>query len=192
MNKTITINDIEQFLSRYEEDIYFHIRDKSDFPETYLESLKEEYKLENRSDSLTNSQDYFFDCYLKMYLDKKKTLYEKRLLRIKNDIPDILEELKQLELPEQRSKEWYEIRNNILTASSLADALGKGHFNTRANLLIDKTSSEAKPFISNKIIEWGVKYEPIATSFYEHINKVKIVEFGLVHHPNLTLSLIHI
>ena len=40
MNKTITINDIGQFLSRYEEDIYFHIRNKNDFPETYLESLK--------------------------------------------------------------------------------------------------------------------------------------------------------
>ncbi len=36
--------------------------------------------------------------------------------------------LKQLKLPEQRSKEWYQIRENLLTASSLADALGKRTF----------------------------------------------------------------
>ncbi len=187
MNKTITINDINQFLSKYDEDIYFHVKNNNNLPETYLENLKNEYKLQERSNSLTNSQDYYFDCYVKIYLEKKKKLFESRLCRIKDKIPDILEELKKLELPEQRSKEWYEIRNNVLTASSLADALGKGHFNTRLDLLIDKTTTEEKPFTTNKIIEWGVKYEPIATSFYEHINKVKIVEFGLVPHPNLTV-----
>ena len=47
--------------------------------------------------------------------------------------------LKQLKLPDQRSPEWYQIRENLLTASSLADALGKGHFQTRDDLLISTT-----------------------------------------------------
>ena len=187
MNKSITINDINTFLSKYDEDIYFHIKNGNDLTKKYLEDLKTEYKLKDRSLSLSNSQNYFFERYLDEYLKKKKDILTKRFLRIKNDVPQILEKLKQLTLPEQRSKEWYEIRNNVLTASSLADSLGKGHFNTRLDLLIDKTTKEEKPFYTNNIIEWGVKYEPIATSFYESLNKVKIVEFGLVPHPNLTI-----
>jgi putative phage-type endonuclease len=190
MNKTITIGDLEELLSRYEEDIYCNIKNKNDFDELKkdcLVFLKKEYKLNDRSLSLNNSQDYFFQSYLNDMLEKKKNMYEKRITRIKEEIPDILEELKKLDLPEQRSQEWYELRNNVLTASSLATALGKGHFGTRLDLLIDKTSTEEKPFISNDIIEWGVKYEPIATTFYEKINKLKIVEFGLVPHPELTI-----
>jgi putative phage-type endonuclease len=99
--------------------------------------------------------------------------------------------LKRLELPEQRSKEWYEIRETLLTASSLADALGKGHFKTRDALLLDKTSvSDKKDTISKMsrdIMQWGVKYEPVATEFYEHLYGVKIIEFGLIPHPELSV-----
>ena len=57
-----------------------------------------------------------------------------------------MKHLKRLELPEQRSKEWYDIRENLLTASSLADALGKGHFQTRDDLLISKTSERQEVY----------------------------------------------
>lgn len=190
MNKTITTKDLKELINQSEDNLYFHIKNNNNLDELkneYLELLKNEYKLTDRSLSLNNSQDYFFQYFIDTFIQSKKDIYEKRWNRIKNDIPSILEKLKLLELPEQRSKEWYDIRNNVLTASSLADALGKGHFQTKLDLLIDKTSTKAKPFISNDIIEWGVKYEPIATSFYEHINKLKIVEFGLVPHPELTI-----
>ena len=68
------------------------------------------------------------------------------LLNRRGKIKENMIELKQLKLPEQRSIEWYAIRENLLTASSLADALGKGHFQTRDGLLISKTSEK-----SNKI-----------------------------------------
>ena len=79
-----------------------------------------------------------------------------------------------------RCPEWYQIRENLLTASSLADALGKGHFQTRDGLLMSKTTSQ-KPEISKAsqdIMQWGVKYEPVATRYYEHLYGVTIVEFG--------------
>ena len=98
-----------------------------------------------------------------------------------------MEELKALELPEQRSKEWYEIREGLLTASSLADALGKGHFTTRDQLLINKTSDKKPEFEINPIMQWGVKYEPVATEFYEKMFGVDIVEFGLIPHPELSV-----
>ena len=189
MNKTITIKDLKELIHQYDEKIYFHIKNENidTLKQECLELFQKEYELKDRSKSLGNSQDYFFQCFIDNFIQSQKEIYKKRWIRIKEDIPSILEQLKLLELPEQRSKEWYEIRNNVLTASSLADALGKGHFNTRLDLLIDKTSTEEKPFVSNDIIEWGVKYEPIATTFYEKINKLKIVEFGLVPHPKLTI-----
>jgi len=92
-----------------------------------------------------------------------------------------------LDLPPQRSKEWYAIRENILTASSLADALGKGHFKSRDELLLSKMDiEETKPSqYSQNIMEWGVKYEQIATFFYEYLTKTEIIEFGLIPHPKL-------
>jgi putative phage-type endonuclease len=98
-----------------------------------------------------------------------------------------MDELKALELPEQRSKEWYEIREGLLTASSLADALGKGHFTTRDQLLINKTTDKKPEFEINPIMQWGVKYEPVATVFYEQMFGVDIVEFGLIPHPELSV-----
>ena len=108
-------------------------------------------------------------------------------LRNKETILETMATLKSLILPDQRTKEWYEMRETVLTASSLADALGKGHFNTREGLLIDKSSKIKKPFVMHEIMEWGVKYEQVATMFYESLNKVTILEFGLVPHPTFPI-----
>jgi len=104
---------------------------------------------------------------------KKQEIYEKRKKQ--------LNLLKQLDLPEQRTKEWYEMRKEKLTASSLAAALGKCHFTSRNELLLSKI--EEKPYQSNEITEWGVKYEDIAIAFYEEMFNVKVLDFGLIPHP---------
>lgn len=95
--------------------------------------------------------------------------------------------LQALELPEQRSKEWYELRKGMLTASSLACALGDDHFKSRDQLILEKVENKEIPFVPNPITEWGVKYEEIATKFYESLNSVEIIEFGLIPHPNFTI-----
>ena len=86
-----------------------------------------------------------------------------------------------LELPEQRSPEWYAMRKEKLTASSIASAIGKCHFTTREELILSKI--EDKPYESNPITEWGVKYEDIAILFYEELYNVKVLDFGLIPHP---------
>ena len=95
--------------------------------------------------------------------------------------------LQQLELPEQRSLEWYALRRGMLTASSLAAALGDDFFKSRNELILEKVESKEIPFIPNPITEWGVKYEEIATKFYEKMNNLKIIEFGLIPHPDFTI-----
>mgnify|MGYP001479367865 CR=1 FL=1 len=91
-------------------------------------------------------------------------------------------ELKKLKLPEQRTQEWYDMRKNKLTASSFADAIGKGHFKSRDEALLDKIVDT--PFVMNPITEWGTKYEEIATRFYEYLTNSTIYEFGLIPHPD--------
>ena len=101
--------------------------------------------------------------------------------RVYNERKEKLKGLKKLVLPDQRSPEWYEMRKEKLTASSLASAIGKCHFTTREELLLSKI--EDKPYISNPITEWGVKYEDIAILFYEELYNVKVLDFGLIPHP---------
>ena len=43
--------------------------------------------------------------------------------------------LQKLELPEQRSPEWYALRRGMLTASSLAAALGDAYFKSKNELI---------------------------------------------------------
>ena len=99
--------------------------------------------------------------------------------RLKNQVT----KLQQLELPEQRSPEWYALRKGMLTASSLAAALGDDHFKSKNELILEKVESKEIPFIPNPITEWGVKYEDIAILFYEELYNVKVLDFGLIPHP---------
>ena len=118
------------------------------------------------------------DFVVRNIKDKYKTISRLKLQ---------MNKLQALELPEQRSKEWYDLRRGMLTASSLACALGEDHFKSRDELILEKAEDKEKPFVPNPITEWGVKYEEIATKFYESLNNVEIIEFGLIPHPNFTI-----
>ena len=74
------------------------------------------------------------------------------------------------------------MRRDKLTASSLASAIDHCHFQSRDELLLDKIIE--KPFEPNPITEWGVKYEDVAIQFYEELYNVKILDFGMVPHPD--------
>ena len=144
----------------------------------YLQKFNEIYDFElifNEIISTYNiqntSEKYMIKSILNKSIEKKN-----KIKTFKNIVSD----LQKLKLPEQRSPEWYELRKGLLTASSLASALGHDHFKSREQLIYEKTSIEEVPYVSNPITEWGVKYEEIATKFYEHLNNVKIIEFGLL------------
>ena len=117
---------------------------------------------------------------LKYYLKNLLTKELKKLYQYEFSKQRVID-LKQLVLPDQRTPEWYEMRKNKLTASSFADALDKGHFRSRDEALLDKIIDP--PFIENPITEWGVKYEEVATRFYEYLTGSHIYEFGLIPHP---------
>ena len=138
-----------------------------------------EFKLGDIVKSVTNpSERYIIDTMIKKGYEKKDNIKK---------LKQIVSNLQLLVLPEQRSPEWYRLRKEILTASSLASALGHDHFKSRNELIYEKSSIEEVPYTSNPTTEWGVKYEEIATKFYEHLNNVKIIEFGLIPHPQFTI-----
>ena len=187
--KTIQEKDILEIINKSDLFIFENVKKENLFDDLIKEikdQLYSYYDINEDSDNLNKSKKYYIDQYTENIIETKIEECRERLFNLQN-ITEKMEKLKNLKLPEQRSKEWYDIRNNLLTASSLADSLGKGHFTTRDNLLIDKTSKEEKPFFTNDIIQWGVKYEPTATTFYEKLNNLTVVEFGLVPHPELKI-----
>lgn len=89
---------------------------------------------------------------------------------------------------EQRSAEWFELRKSRLTASDAAQAMGRGKFGTRKQLVVKKAFPEAVPpmTMSAGPLYWGVMFEPIASRSYTQRNQDVVVhEFGLVPHPTI-------
>ena len=180
--------DITDIIKKHEIAIYTSLHNDLSLTvihDELVETLHEMYETDDTSD-ITQGKRYYIQNSVDRLMGEMSRDCEERLEN-KKRVLDQLAQLKTLILPEQRSVEWFRMRENVLTASSLADALGKGHFNTKESLLIDKTSKEKKPFITNDIIQWGVKYEPVATAYYEHLNGLTIVEFGLVPHPTFPI-----
>ena len=92
--------------------------------------------------------------------------------------------LRYLPQPAQKSREWYELRNGMITASSAADILGESKYNTREEMLLDKLGLSQNKYKENMFVYHGKKYERIATLIYEFINNTKVGEFGLVSYQS--------
>jgi len=169
----ITLNyENPEFINSIIEEIYKNICDG------YL--LLDPVKYSNKNDIITA---HFYSIkinitnYVYNYINKYKK-YKSNLEKLNN--------LQKIILPKQRSVEWFEMRKGVLTASSLAAALGDDYFKPIDVLILSKIEPE-KPFETNPITEWGVKYEDIATKFYESLNNIKIIEFGMIPHPKFPI-----
>jgi putative phage-type endonuclease len=155
---------------------------KRDDIEEFIKN-NEDYSKEEITESLYGIYEINNPCEKYVINKLIDHIYEENIIKHEkyNRRKQQLDILKKLELPEQRSKEWYEMRKEKLTASSLAAALDKCHFTSRNELILSKI--EEKPYESNEITEWGVKYEDIAIAFYEEMYNVKVLDFGLIPHP---------
>ena len=158
------IND-EKYIDDYKIYIIYELINLYELVNTHNDYLASYYVIER----------LVSECVNKIVNDE--LVYRVRLEKLTN--------LKKLELPEQRSEEWYALRKKILTASSVASAIGKCHFTTRDELILSKII--AKPFESNPITEWGVKYEDVAIQFYQELYDTKVLDFGLIPHPELDI-----
>jgi len=188
----ILTEDLESKISQYDDKIYDLVRDELKDTESYeqmrveiYDAFDDMYHLSDKDDTLSEAKEKYLRDFIDSYMKEKIVDFNHRTL-MRKDILDKLALLKKLELPEQRSEEWYKIREGILTASSLADAIGEGHFSTKDQLLIQKCGGP-RGEVPFHIVEWGVMYEPVATKFYELINHLTVLEFGLVPHPEFKI-----
>lgn len=185
----ITEEDLLDSVNELSDELYTLVKtdmDKiEDLKKNLYDKLVDQYSLADKNDSLNCSKKLYIQSFIGMKFSEMIRGFQERIQH-RLTIQEKLDQLKLLELPEQRSQAWYDIREKILTASSLADAIGEGHFSTREELLIQKCGGP-RPNVPFHIVEWGVMYEPVATRFYELMNNLTVLEFGLVPHPEFQI-----
>lgn len=89
---------------------------------------------------------------------------------------------------EQRTKEWFDLRANMITASDLGQSLGEGKFGSVAQVIKKKCGYEEESAFSHYIppLKWGCMFEPIATDIYSKRMKTRVHEFGIIQHPSIS------
>jgi len=124
--------------------------------------------------------------YSKGYMKISEKRVEQRIEKIREYLEQ-KELIEQMPVIEQRSENWYSIRNNLITASDFALAVGKGKFGTSKDFYRSKCGYDVKEFDSNcPPLKWGIRYEEVANMFYKKIMGVNVTEFGLIKHPELS------
>ena len=91
--------------------------------------------------------------------------------------------IKKIFQPIQKSKEWYEMRSNMLTASDWGTVLGENHYSNSNEVLKKKCGDDN--FVTNAAMQWGNKYEEVAVLIYKNRNNVEIWDFGCLRHPSI-------
>jgi putative phage-type endonuclease len=102
-------------------------------------------------------------------------------------LKDKIRDLQNIILPKQKTKEWYEMRHGLITASNIYKVFGS---ESVVNSLIYE---KCKPLVidsldnyrgnnTNTAMHWGNKYEPVTVMIYEAMFHTKIGEFGCIPH----------
>jgi putative phage-type endonuclease len=92
----------------------------------------------------------------------------------------IINEIKKIKVPEQRSPEWFEERNGKITASDGGTTCNDNHNEAQYKVVHKKLVR--LPFLGGKFCHHGKKYESIATMIYMYRMNVRVHEYGLVAH----------
>jgi putative phage-type endonuclease len=107
------------------------------------------------------------------------------------DIKDKIDYLHSQPQHTQRTPEWHNFRNNLITASNAYKIFETTA--TRNQIIYEKCAAftkrepiiedNATPHINTESsLHWGQKYEPISVLVYEKMVKTKIEEFGCIKH----------
>lgn len=102
---------------------------------------------------------------------------------MEQDIPRTVlraRELLAAEYAEQRSQEWLELRENMITASDVASALGENRYES-INSFIKKKVLKTK-WAGNAATAHGTLLEPLVRDLYDQRYGRKSHEIGLVQH----------
>jgi hypothetical protein len=112
------------------------------------------------------------------------------------DLQHKIKYLKSIPQPPQKTQEWYEFRNNLITASNIYKALGTE--SQQNSLIYEKCKPQQNhveyesdtPLLGAR--GWGHKYEPITAKIYEamYLGNNLDTGFGCIQHFDPTCSFI--
>jgi putative phage-type endonuclease len=100
-----------------------------------------------------------------------------------------------IELMEQGTEAWFNIRIGKVTASRVADVLAKtktGYSTTRDNymaqLVCERLTGQKGESFTNAAMQHGTETEPLARAAYEARHDVLVDEVGFVPHPSIIMA----
>lgn len=109
------------------------------------------------------------------------------------EMHEVVKLLLEREYAPQRSKEWYTMRESVITASDAGSLMGLNYFKSRQKFIREKcgyfyegdrlVSLDKKPDTSSEATRHGVKYEGEARDYYVSKTGEVVHEIGLAFHP---------
>jgi putative phage-type endonuclease len=156
----------------------------------FIQFEEDIFKTENVEEDLYELLDFSFEIFFStLYQGRSQISIENTIITIKENqsvLQDKIHKLKLKPQPTQRTKEWYEFRYNLITASNAYKAFES---QSMINQLIYekclplKTSNEENTMVNiNTTLHWGQKYEPLSVMLYETMYKTKVDDFGCIQH----------
>lgn len=175
--------DIEDYLLEYNYDYLYYNYVDSKYIQLLINIEQDQViKFINKINKLVIKIFYKFIIPKRSY--KTSHIISKNNQEHINKIKKQINYLKSIKQPEQRTQEWYDYRNSVLTASNIYKIFQSE--SSQSQLIIEKCKQDHNQ--SNHQVNiysplhWGQKYEPVSTMYYEWINNTKVDEFGCIPH----------
>ena len=171
-----------------------------DFHEEMVENVKELFLIEfgyfffdTQRENFEEELEEVIEIAAKLFYSQiiPQRSYDSTFIKTAPNIENIKEQiinLKNKPQPTQRTKEWYEHRHNLITASNAYKAFENE--SSRNQLIYEKcvplkevsVQETSAPVNVNTAMHWGQKYEPISVMIYEDKYKTKVGDFGCIQH----------
>jgi len=166
--RELLVEEIKELLFIHLEGVYYYNKYTEEEKECELEEL------------IDYAYDLFFDQVMPSPCVIENNAQDNDILAVK------LKRLADKPKHEQRTKEWYEYRYNLITASSAHKAFDSQ--SAKNQLIYEKCqplNTEAKNTGSVNVegpLHWGQKYEPVSVMVYEDMFQTKVADYGCIQH----------
>ena len=171
-----------------------------DFHEEMVENIKELFLIEfgyfffdaqreNFEEELEETIEVAAKLFYSQIIPQRS--YDSTFIKTPPNVEKIKEQITKLKnkpQPTQRTKEWYEHRHNLITASNAYKAFENE--SSRNQLIYEKclplkeisVQETSTPVNVNTAMHWGQKYEPLSVMIYEEKYNTKLGDFGCIQH----------
>lgn len=165
-----------------------------------IDNILNEYPFDYSYESLSDITDYVYNLLEPIYNSNIYPLIIKQFIsELEPDLfgsnynyfeccdkSHVVNYLKSLPQPQQRTPEWYKIKQNSIGASECASIFGDNPYCSRKQLIKKKVLPDEKTSSFNSYTQHGIKYEPIIQNLYCLKHNTNLNEFGSIKHPKLS------